>query len=197
MSLAILDLAELYENIFRKPYHIDGFSKSDIKEDMLGSIRSESGKSLLKVKHLNKDIWMPTRFFELDKSKFTNGELFLPYATVNIANKKSIVRTSIAERKGTVKELYSMDDYTIIMNGFLLDDKYQQFPEAEILAFKKLYELNEAVKLDNALINLFLDKDAKVMLEEFEFVEVKGGKQKYQPFTLRISSDSVFTLEVE
>ncbi len=68
--------------------------------------------------YIDKGRWffMPVSFKY--NSTNTNGEvvrrvLELPDAIISITGKKTIVETAMVERKGTVKELISVDDYDI------------------------------------------------------------------------------------
>jgi len=92
--------------------------------------------------------------------------------------------------------LYSTDDYSISLKGFFIDDKNRIWPEEELTAFKRLFELQTAVVLENALTNVFLEKGQKVVIESFELPEVEGGRKHVRPFSIELESDSIFTLEV-
>ena len=102
----------------------------------------------------------------------------------------------MAERQGTVKELYSTDDYSISLKGFFIDVDKRIWPEADLRMFKKIFELQTAFILENALTNVFLAKDQKVVIESFDLPEVEGGRKHIRPFNIQLESDSIFTLEV-
>lgn len=190
MSALIFDLDQLYEATFgTKAYRING-SGSGRK------ITHASGSALTET-YLNKEIWLPTRFMELNIKDYKSSEFFLPYSVIKISGKKTIVKTAMAERQGTVKELYSTDDYAISLKGFFIDDKNRTWPEADLKAFKRLFELQTAVVLDNALTNVFLGRDQKVVIESFDLPEVEGGRKHVRPFNIQLESDSIFTLEAE
>jgi hypothetical protein len=189
MSALTFDLDQLYESIFgTKPYRINGSGTGN-------KFTQGSGSALMET-YLNKEIWLPTRFAELNSKDPEASEFFLPYSVIKISGKKTIVKTAMAERQGTVKELYSTDDYSISLKGFFIDDKNRIWPEEDLKAFKRLFELQTAVVLENALTNVFLGNDQKVVIESFELPEVEGGRKHVRPFNIQLESDSIFTLEV-
>ena len=189
MSELTFDLDNLYETVFgTKPYRIEGSGSGNRYTQLSGSALTEY--------YLGKEIWLPTRFAELNINQFKYSEFFLPYSVVIISGKKTIVKTAMAERQGTVKELYSTDDYSINIKGFFIDDKNRTWPEEDLKLFKKIFELQTAVALDNALTNIFLEKEQKVVIESFDLPEVEGGRKHVRPFNIQLESDSIFTLEV-
>jgi hypothetical protein len=200
MSLFIVDIKNLYRQTFgSKPHVPDAEDRAEEQGFVINGSAdnvSQISGSALKTEYLGKEIWLPIKFVNLDASVFGVTELLLPYSVIRISGKKTIVKTPLAERKGTVKELYSIDDYSINIKGFVIDEG-RVWPEKELIILKKLYELNEAIELDNALTNIFLDEDQRVTIEGLELPEVEGGRKHIRPFSFSIESDSVFTLELE
>lgn len=121
--------------------------------------------------------------------------LKLPYCVIRISCKKTIVETALVNRRGTVKELINAEDYNIKLRGFLIGDN-DQLPDEGITQLKDLFEKNESVVFRNALSDIFLTGDDKVVIKAIDFPEVKGVKN-VRPFELDIVSDSEFTLIVE
>lgn len=200
MSLIIYELEQLYLRTFgSKPYRVQPQEKA---AELPGfTIQGQENlspvtASELKGSYAEREVWLPIKFVELDEKRFGSTELMLPYAVVKISGKKTIVKTPLAERSGTVKELYSIDDYSIGIKGFLIDDKYRTWPENEIRKLQMLYEMNQAVHLSNALTNLFLGADGRVVIESLEFPEVEGGRKHIRPFSMTLESDSVFNLDL-
>jgi len=193
MGLIIYDLNQLYRRTFGgQPYRVPE-DNENIPVD--GKILSDLGNLLETNEHLGKPIWLPVKFVNLNPDVFGASEVFLPYTVIEASVKKTIIKTPLADRKGTVKEVYNIDDYVISLKGFVIDEDKRQWPEAEITVLKKLVELNEAVQLDNALTNIFLDKDTRVVIEELQLPPVEGGGKHIRPFSFKLESDSVFTLE--
>jgi len=118
--------------------------------------------AILAEEFLNVEIWLPITLKALPAS-VTNakngnpGEWYLPYATIEISGSADMISTPLNQRKGKVKELYSIDDYKIQIKGFLIDKATRSFPEAEITNLKTLFEAATSFKIDNALTNIFLE----------------------------------------
>lgn len=188
MSSITYDLDQLYSRTFgSKPYRVLE-SQADV---------SQLSGSALTADHFGKLIWLPIKFVNLNADIFGATELLLPYCVISMTAKKTIVKTPMVERKGTVKELYSADDYQISIKGFVIDDTQRTFPEKELTILRKLYDLQEAIQLDNALSNIFLDKDTRVVIEGLNLPEVEGGKKHIRPFSFSLESDAIFILEIE
>ncbi len=200
--MIIVDLNNLYQRTFgSKPYQIGELQPLPEEEAIqLAESKDETTQisgSTIKTKYLGREVWLPVKFFGLDPLVFFGQtEYFLPWCTVRISCKKNIVKTPLSERQGTVKELYSIDDYTIDIRGFLIDPN-RVFPEKQLEELHRFFSINEAVQLDNAITNLFLEEnEQRVVLESFDLPEVKGGKNHVKPFAMRFESDSVFDLEL-
>lgn len=197
MSHLIFDLQELYQQTFGgKPYHIEGQKEP--------GLYSEGGQPLT-ADYLGQEIWLPVTFFDLDPKIFSFSQILLPYTVVKVSGKKTIVKTPLSERKGTVKELYNVEDYSIDIKGFLIDPK-RVWPEQQLRIIKYLFESGQSVGLDNPLTNIYLINPAtqtnetgsmqRVVVEDLELPEVSGGKKHVRPFSMKLESDSVFTLEL-
>lgn len=158
--------------------------------------------SSLYDRYRDQDVWLPVRFTGLNVDVFGASSLLLPHSVIKISGKKNIVKTALAERQGAVKELFSIDDYDIQVKGFLIgydkSGKYPMWPDAEIRILKKLWELNEAVELDNALTNEFLSPESRnrVVIEGLDLPFVEGGRKHVRPFSFNIVSDTIFELEL-
>ncbi len=159
MSTISFDLEKLYQQVFGgKPYQIPPEIKKDPTEEPNVIRRTPSKSYVLLEKYLNREIWLPTRLAELNIDNYDRSEFYLPYCVVKISGKKTIVKTPLAERQGTVKELYSIDDYSINLKGFFIDNKNRLFPEKDLDVLRQVFEMKHAFSIDNALINIMLGK---------------------------------------
>jgi hypothetical protein len=202
MGLFVYDLADLYRYQFGgKPYVIGEQQKSAEPSPFVINGEnielSQVSGSALTAEYLGKEIWLPIKFTGLDAAVFGASELLLPYAVIKISSSKTIIRTPMAERRGSVKEYFSAEDFQITIKGFVIDEAQRIWPEKELLILKKLDELTTAVQLDNALTNIFLDKDTRVVITKLDLPEVEGGRKHIRPFSMMLESDSVFTLDVD
>ena len=218
MGLLILDIEKEFQTVFGlKPKvgkvpdisedqggkaHINSVIPStDDSKFLINSVKdsrisTKTGSLLLSKDTTGVDIWLPITLDNLPSNIGNNGSLELPYCVVRITGSSSIVRTPMVERKGSVKELYSVDDYKITIKGFFIDKAQRLFPEEDLINLRKIHEEGKNFKIRNALTNIFLDKDDRVIFSGFELPEVQGGRNHVRPFVMNIESDSVFTLEV-
>lgn len=200
MSTTVFEIEQLYNQYFGTKPSIATVFKNDkepIKAD--GSVSFPASKKttttslggVLSEQYLGVEIWLPTTL------KFENGSTFyLPYSTIRITGSKSFIRTPLAERKGSVKELFSIDDYKITIKGFFIDKENRVFPEDSLNLLRTFFESNERCFLQNALTDLFMDKTDAVVIHSFELPEVEGGRKHVRPFIMQLESDSVFELIV-
>ncbi|MFR9574299.1 MAG: DUF6046 domain-containing protein [Rikenellaceae bacterium] len=117
----------------------------------------------------------------------------IPNSIISIKGKKTIVETAMVGRKGTVKELISVDDYEITIAGVLLDTDW---PDEAIAELKDLYSLNESISLKCALTDIFLEDDDSVVIKSIEFPEMKGYECS-QIFKMSLVTDRSFELTIE
>jgi len=148
------------------------------------------------------------RFYSVDPaSRFkrkvflpvTLGGVFLPYVYMTISAVKNIVITPLTDRRGSVKELISVDDYRIAIRGFFIDAE-GKFPEQQVSDLKTLFERNEAIDLECALSDLFFlstengAKD-KVIITDFRLLE-KQGVEHVREFELNLITDQQLELTI-
>lgn len=201
-------VGELPQNPTPKPFGVPTVANNnsitelpivDVDNPQKGKFLNSNHGRLLKTDYLGVEIWLPTTL-----RTSTGVKWDLPYSVIRISNSKTIIRTPLAERKGTVKEEFNTDDYKITIKGFLIDKEQRLFPEDDLLKLKGFFETNSRVFLDNALSNIFLeeqglpeDEQYAVVVTSFDLPEVEGGRKHVRPFVLQLESDYVFTLEVE
>lgn len=117
----------------------------------------------------------------------------IPNAVISIKGKKTIVETAMVGRKGTVKELISVDDFEIEIAGVAMD---VDFPDEAIDELNNLFNINESVPLKCALTDIFLSQDDKVVIKSIDFPAMKGY-ESVQFFKMSLVSDRSFELIIE
>lgn len=194
MSHIFIDLERLYNKYFGQPYSVV------MKTEEMASLSGD-----VKTQYEGKTVWLPIKFFKLDELKgeekgvqvfgLGHNELLLPHCTIKISGKKTIIRTSLVQRRGTVKELYSVDDYVIEIKGFLINKK-REFVDYEVNILKHIFESKQSICLDNVLTNIFLQKESggRVAITSIDFPETKGEDVWIRPFSMNCESDNVFDL---
>ena len=128
-----------------------------------------------------------------------NGE-DIGFNLISITGKKKIIETDLTERRGTVKEIISIQDYTIDIKGLIIGSHDNDFMtvEKKMGVIRTLFDLNESVELVNALTDIVLisagQKRDKIVIESLSFPETKGVKH-VRGYAMTMISDSVFELE--
>jgi hypothetical protein len=121
----------------------------------------------------------------------------LPYPVVSINSRKTIIETPLTERRGTVKELINIQDYEIIIKGFIIGTT-NEFPENDAKTLRTIYEQNMAVSIQCPLTDIFLVRPDRsgsdlVVIRELKFPPVIGIKN-VRAYELRMVSDEPFNL---
>ena len=124
---------------------------------------------------------------------YLNDKL-IEHCILSVTSKKTIVETPLVNRTGTVKELISIEDYSIQLDGFFIGTK-GQFPDREIDELVQLYKKNEAIQLKCALTDYFILESDKVVIKSLEFPQQKAVIN-VRHFRMSLVSDSIFELEI-
>jgi hypothetical protein len=204
MAEVSLSLVELFEKAFQyktqafeprfKTVTGDGDTFSDRKE------YSEIGSPYYAIDPFNREYFMPVTL-SYPASTENNNDVMqsweLPHPIISINSKKNIVETQLVERRGTVKELINIEDYEIIIKGFIVAQTHE-FPEKEVARLRKLYEFNVPLSIQCPITDIFLlrpDRNGsdQVIIKELKFPAVKGIKN-VRPYELLLVSDAPFNL---
>lgn len=125
------------------------------------------------------------------------GGLLLPNEpTIIINSRKNIVETALAgsTRRGTVKELISIEDWNVTIRGVAINYKSKLvYPEDDVKSLRDLYERNESLEVQCALTNLL--GIYRLVIREFELPEMTGI-QHAQAYQFICTSDEDFILEL-
>ena len=121
----------------------------------------------------------------------------LPFPVASITSRKTIVETSLTERRGTVKELINIQDYEIVIKGFIIGNN-DEFPENDVTALRTIYEQNTALSIQCPLTDTFLlrpDRSGsdQVVIQAIKFPAITGVKN-VRAYELHMLSDEPFNL---
>ncbi len=204
--ISVIDLQDLYKTYFNKqPYYITPKGshltpEGGISQDVVFSGIPENQRSKGSIDNIHKgkfdialnkvgayghDIWFPIKFVV---NKHLSLEIDACTIAVNLS--KTIVRTAVSERKGTVKECFAVDDYKFTIKGFLIG-KNRMYPEDQINALKNIFESTEPVELHGGYPEMFLDDSCRVAIATLDFPEVQGKSPWIKPFSLTCESDFI------
>ena len=120
-------------------------------------------------------------------------EYEMPNSLISIRGKKHIVSTPMVGRKGTVKELISMEDYEIRIQGVALGTDW---PDDQLADIKEIYAVNESVQLKCALTDIFMDEEDMVVIKSIDIPEMRGVEHA-QTYSLDLETDRSFELIME
>jgi len=115
---------------------------------------------------------------------------------VSISGQKKIITTAISgsKRRGSVKEIITIEDYEVRIRGFIINDNDpDEYPQREVRQFRELYEINQAVSVDCLLLSLF--NITQIVLKSFDMPEMEGypGMQAY---SISAISDEPFEFDL-
>lgn len=197
------DIKSLYQAVFG---HLPGggYSETPIEATIeqsvpyfsgLAAADDESGEFVTVRRSLNantfdgRPLFMPVKI----------GGLLLPNEpTILITAQKNIVETALAgsARRGTVKELISVEDYQITIRGIALTEEMEkklQYPEDMVKKINDLFNNPVSLEIECALTNLL--GIYRVVIKSVAFPEMVGV-QHAQAYELQCVSDEDFDLEL-
>jgi hypothetical protein len=103
----------------------------------------------------------------------------------NIVAKRTVAK---AKYRGSIKERWSQDDYTVNIDGTLItQDNDYEYPEADVAKLREVCEAKEAVQIDCDLTKYF--DIMKVVIETYDFPFTQGDNK--QKFTIKAVSDDL------
>lgn len=153
-----------------------------------------SGTRLYKQDAMGRWYFMPV-FIRHDSLPGSDHLLELENAVLRIDGAKQIVRTSLPGRRGTVKELVSIEDYKITITA-LVRSSDGSYPAAQIARLKALFDLNESVELISVITDLVLAAGDRVVLTSIKYPSTPGLEDG-QAVTIECETDSPFELILE
>lgn len=205
MAFIADDIQQLYNRLFggrpvipaRQPGGADEGGGYLLPAAAVPGNLSPQGRVLFE-QYQGREVWLPVRLYAYFGR--ADGVLELPYSVVRVQSKKQIISTPLLDRRGAVKELYSIDDWHITVKGFIIGTN-RQWPEAEIARLVDFYTKPQSLVIENALTDLLLENDAapaeqcRVVMESLELPEMEGGRTRIQAFSMKLLSDTIFTLD--
>lgn len=199
------------QTVVRRDYAIPAKGTNAKQDDTNGFViaqketeptSTDSGAPLYDTDLYGREFFLPVYLSRADANGVTRSTTDkndanvyqLPFPVISIRGNKSIVETSLVERKGKVHEIINQDDFTISIKGIMVTDN-NTFPEAMVKKLREWYELNEAFTIVSGLTDQFLQQDDKVIIKSFDMMGIPGSKG-VRAYTLELVSDSIFTLEL-
>ena len=194
MANVVVDIRSIYTSYFQAPYHI-GKNTPASEPAQYGNIPTKKtaqstliGSPISETNSAGIEIFLPVTLWISEKEN-----ILIDCCTIRCTSKKTIIRTALSERIGSVREQFNVDDYQFTIKGVLIG-KDRKFPDDQILKLKRIYESQKPVELRNAKAELLMEKTNRVAIDSLEFPEVEGKTIRHCPFVLVCESDFVDTL---
>lgn len=129
-----------------------------------------------------------------DVFSFINPTYVLPIETVlELSQAKTIVKTQMQGRDGSVKEYINLDDWVLNFKGFIINYDADLYPEERVETMVKFFQLNQVVASTSKWLSRWgIDKLVTTNLKFPTF----EGVQNVQPFEIEMLSDYPITLEL-
>lgn len=182
MSHISIDLLNLYNHFFDKSYSIPenwrlvNSDKRTIQNIPVSTTNAAGIEIFLPV-----TLWISN-----------NLNMRIECCTIRVTGKKTIIKTALSERRGTVKRQFNTGDYIFNIKGVLIGER-RRLPDRKIETLKNIYESDQPVYLHNAIAELFMPK-CRVSIESIEFPEVEGKSVQHRPFIMVCETDYIQTL---
>lgn len=193
----LIDLQNIYNSYFQPKYAIQKTQQGS-EVPAYGMIPTKVdnsvtvlGNSISKKNALGIEVFLPITLKVSETLKLT-----IDCCTIRVTGKKTIIRTPVSERKGSVKEQFNIEDYQFSVKGVLIGEN-QKFPDDQIIMLRKIFESDQPVKIENALAELFLDQSNQIAISEYEFQETEGRTLRHKAFTFTAESDFIDTLTLK
>lgn len=184
MAHVVTNILELYKTYFQKPFVVEPKQEIDLSSSRFDSAYKETMKGV--------EVFLPIHLSN------NEHQIDIACATIRVQGEKTIVRTPVSERSGTVKEMFNIGDYKFSIKGVLIaQDRTKVMPDDEMYILRQLFESTSPVELRNALTDLFMDDSRNIVITELEFPDVEGKELRIRPFTMECETDSVTNLSEE
>jgi hypothetical protein len=175
------------------PYNRIDTTRKVNEAEPYSSIESSTFQSTQMSKLLGTPLFMTCK---LDGFQLPNEPVIEINGGQNII--KTLIDTSTDPRDrivGTFKEMFSQDDYKIIIRGVaVLEDGTDEYPEEQIKKIRELSEKQSNIKIECTLATIF--NIPKIVIESCSFPGVEGAPG-FQPYQLNCLSDFDFNIELQ
>ncbi|MBQ9255011.1 MAG: hypothetical protein IJ180_09595 [Bacteroidales bacterium] len=105
----------------------------------------------------------------------------------NIIVRRNILKAGVRDvtRRGTVKELWTQDDYQVSISGLLIGEDDEALPESDLIRLKNMCEHRGVLEVESKLFTIF--NITRIAVESYEFPFTKGMNN--QMYTIKGYSD--------
>lgn len=199
MAVVSLSLAQLFSDVFGM--NPDGFNPQ-FAQVPYPLLYADTNQAPYYAYNGDAEMYMPIKL----------NQILLPFPVLAISCNKTIVQTPMVNRRGTVKELISAQDYNFHIKGLIIGSN-NEYPEEQVLQLKQLFELDQSLSIQCAKTDIFLLSASRsnanttndgitdqsqnlldqVVMLEMNFPPLKGIRN-VQPYEILLQSDTPFNL---
>jgi len=107
-------------------------------------------------------------------------------AVIEVSQAKIIERTTVRGRNGTVKEYWSMDDYSVRIRGALIEPRPDVYPREQTETLHAVLNAPNSLKVVSRFLQMY--GIYEITVKDFTFLPVEG-KTNVQFFDIQAYSD--------
>lgn len=130
-------------------------------------------------------------FTDIDGTEQTFNGLRIDTVLFQISMSKNIVKTAIQGFNGTVKEYTSDGDFQITVNGSIVSENPNLYPEQGVKDFLQLMSIPEPLTVTSEFLSFF--GISNVVVDSYSMQQLSGFRN-VQPFTIQMLSDTPIEL---
>ncbi len=123
--------------------------------------------------------------------------LLLPLAVITVSGRKNVITTAVAGKDFTVKEIISFEDWSIKIQGFVVEQdqgSFSPFPSEKLTQQIKLFRRNQAVRVECEYLRLF--DIHNLVLTDISFPDMAGTAGAFA-YEFSALSDTPVDLELK
>jgi hypothetical protein len=171
------------------------------------NITAEEADETTYLSYLGTPVYSPLEFMKvagtsLDNSldvagqRNGNSEVLLKIDTVliTVEQSKTIIKTPIQGRNGTVKEYISDGDFMINMRGVIISPYLEVFPADEVKLFIELMAINGQIPVASDFLARF--SIYNIVIERYSIAQKLGSRNEV-PFEITALSDIPLEFELQ
>ena len=128
---------------------------------------------------------------DLDGNVIEFAGLTMDAVIITISATKNVVTTAVSGRKGTVKEFASDGDFHITVEGVVVGEQQNVYPEQEMTDLIEICRVPETIKVISEFMEFFDIQE--VVITDYEFSQLRGSRNT-QNFRISMLSDEPLEL---
>jgi hypothetical protein len=149
---------------------------------------AETGKQVYSKIFSGVPVWCD---FYLKEQKEGGKSIQILQSIVTLQMKKTIVKTAMQGRNGTVKEYINNGDWQISIRGAFADNNPYRYPIEDVTSLNDICNIPEALEVVGEFFQLF--NIHNLVIEDYEFPQ-RQGYQNMQAFNIKAVSDEPIEL---